>query len=49
MILDGMECRILAEALRRNPDGVSQTARVLGTNREKLRYRVPEYGPRTSD
>ncbi len=49
MTLDEIECRILAEALRRNSDNVSLTARVLGTTREKLRYRVPKYGLKTSD
>ena len=46
---DAMERRILIEALRRNGDNVSQTARVLGTTREKLRYRVQKYGLKTSD
>ena len=49
MSLDEMERRILAEALRRNSDNVSLTARVLGTTREKLRYRVQKYGLKTSD
>jgi two-component system response regulator AtoC len=44
-----MEQRILGEALRRNGDNVSRTARVLGTTREKLRYRVHKYGLKTSD
>jgi two-component system response regulator AtoC len=47
--LDEMERRILAEALARNGDNVSLTARVLGTTREKLRYRVQKYGLKTSD
>jgi two-component system response regulator AtoC len=47
--LDEMEQRILFEALARNGDNVSLTARVLGTTREKLRYRVQKYGLKTSD
>jgi len=47
--LDEMERRILAEALARNGDNVSLTARVLGITREKLRYRVQKYGLKTSD
>jgi DNA-binding NtrC family response regulator len=49
MTLDEMERFILREALRRNSDNVSLTARVLGTTREKLRYRVQKYGLKTSD
>ena len=40
---------ILTEALTRNSENVSLTARVLGTTREKLRYRVQKYGLKTSD
>jgi two-component system response regulator AtoC len=47
--LDEMERLILSEALARNADNVSLTARVLGTTREKLRYRVQKYGLKTSD
>ncbi len=47
--LDQMERTILVEALRRNGDNVSRAARVLGTTREKLRYRVQKYGLKTSD
>jgi DNA-binding NtrC family response regulator len=47
--LDEMERRILSEALKRNGDNVSLTARVLNTTREKLRYRVQKYGLKTSD
>lgn len=47
--LDQMERSILVEALKRNDDNVSMTARVLGTTREKLRYRVQKYGLKTSD
>lgn len=49
MTLDEMERRILGEALSRNGDNLSLTARVLGTSREKLRYRVQKYGLKTSD
>jgi transcriptional regulator with PAS, ATPase and Fis domain len=49
MSLDQMERSILTEALARNDDNVSLTARVLGTTREKLRYRVHKYGLKTSD
>jgi DNA-binding NtrC family response regulator len=49
MSLDEMERRILSEALTRNGDNVSLTARVLSTTREKLRYRVQKYGLKTSD
>jgi two-component system, NtrC family, response regulator AtoC len=47
--LDDMERFILTEALSRNDDNVSLTARVLGTTREKLRYRVQKYGLITED
>lgn len=47
--LDDMERSILIEALMRNDDNVSLTARVLGTTREKLRYRVQKFGLKTSD
>jgi DNA-binding NtrC family response regulator len=47
--LDDIERSILTEALSRNDDNVSLTARVLGTTREKLRYRVHKYGLKTSD
>jgi DNA-binding NtrC family response regulator len=49
MSLNQIERRILSEALSRNDDNVSLTARVLGTTREKLRYRVQKYGLKTSD
>jgi DNA-binding NtrC family response regulator len=49
MGLDEMERQILSEALKRNRDNVSLTARVLNTTREKLRYRVQKYGLKTSD
>lgn len=47
--LDAMERSILSEFLKRNSENVSLTARVLGTTREKLRYRVQKYGLKTSD
>lgn len=47
--LDEMERSILTEALARNDDNVSLTARVLGTTREKLRYRVQKYGLKAID
>ncbi|MEJ2610505.1 MAG: sigma-54 dependent transcriptional regulator [Candidatus Thiodiazotropha sp.] len=47
--LDDMERFILTEALSRHDDNVSLTARVLGTTREKLRYRVQKYGLITKD
>jgi two-component system, NtrC family, response regulator AtoC len=49
MKLDEMECAILSEVLSRNSDNVSQSARVLGTTREKLRYRVQKYHLKVSD
>jgi two-component system response regulator AtoC len=49
MTLDEMEQRILGEVLSKNGDNVSLSARVLGTTREKLRYRVQKYGLKTSD
>jgi DNA-binding NtrC family response regulator len=49
MSLDDIERRILAEALGRNAENVSLTARVLGTTREKLRYRVQKYGLKAND
>ncbi len=47
--LDQMECAILTEVLSRNHDNVSQSARVLGTTREKLRYRVQKYNLKATD
>jgi two-component system, NtrC family, response regulator AtoC len=47
--LDQMERAILSEALSRNEDNVSLAARVLGTTREKLRYRVNKYGLKVND
>lgn len=47
--LDEMERSILTEVLARNSSNVSLSARVLGTTREKLRYRVQKYQLKTSD
>jgi two-component system response regulator AtoC len=47
--LDAMERRILSEALARNGANVSRTARMLGTTRERLRYRVHKHGLKTTD
>jgi DNA-binding NtrC family response regulator len=47
--LDAMERAILGEVLHRNAENVSLSARVLGTTREKLRYRVQKYGLKASD
>jgi two-component system, NtrC family, response regulator AtoC len=44
-----MERAILKEALERNAENVSLTARILGTTRERLRYRVQKYGLKASD
>ncbi|MCB0562551.1 MAG: hypothetical protein KDD09_26550, partial [Phaeodactylibacter sp.] len=49
LTLEAMERSILTEALARNDDNVSLTARVLGTSREKLRYRVQKYGLQAND
>jgi two-component system, NtrC family, response regulator AtoC len=47
--LDAMEQRILTEVLAHHDANVSLAARVLGTTRERLRYRVRKYGLKTSD
>ena len=47
--LEAMERRILTEVLARNGDNVSLSARVLGTSRERLRYRVQKHGLKASD
>ena len=49
MSLDAMEQRIISEALVRNESNVSLTARVFGTTREKLRYRIQKYGLKATD
>jgi two-component system response regulator AtoC len=47
--LEAMEQRIISEALARNESNVSLTARVFGTTREKLRYRIQKYGLKATD
>jgi DNA-binding NtrC family response regulator len=42
--LDDMEKRIISEALERSDNNVTAAARLLGTSRETLRYRVNKYG-----
>lgn len=42
--LDDMEKRIIGEALERSDNNVTAAARLLGTSRETLRYRVNKYG-----
>ncbi|GAB6042363.1 sigma-54-dependent transcriptional regulator [Endothiovibrio diazotrophicus] len=49
LTLDQIERAVLSEALARNGDNVSRAARMLGTTRERLRYRVQKYGLKTSD
>ena len=49
LTLDDMERSILTEVLARNGSNVSLSARVLGTTREKLRYRVQKYQLKASD
>jgi len=42
--LDDMERKIVSEALERSDHNVTAAARLLGTSRETLRYRVNKYG-----
>jgi two-component system response regulator AtoC len=49
MSLDAMEQHIISEGLARNELNVSLTARVFGTTREKLRYRIQKYGLKATD
>jgi two-component system response regulator AtoC len=49
LTLDAMERAILEAVLHRNADNVSLSARLLGTTREKVRYRVQKYGLKASD
>jgi len=44
MALDDMDCYIIRTVLERYDGNVTATARVLGTTRETLRYRVRKYG-----
>lgn len=47
--LDDMEKRIIGEALERSDNNVTAAARLLGTSRETLRYRVNKYGFKPED
>jgi two-component system response regulator AtoC len=47
--LDEMEKRIVSEALERAGHNVTAAARLLGTSRETLRYRVNKYGLKSDD
>jgi DNA-binding NtrC family response regulator len=42
--LDDMDRLVIETALARNDHNVTATARVLGTTRETLRYRIQKYG-----
>ena len=47
--LDDMEKKIIGEALERSDNNVTAAARLLGTSRETLRYRVNKYGFKPED
>jgi two-component system response regulator AtoC len=47
--LEDMEKRIISEALERSDNNVTAAARLLGTSRETLRYRVSKYGFKPED
>ena len=47
--LDDMERKIIGEALERSDHNVAAAARLLGTSRETLRYRVSKYGFKSED
>ena len=47
--LDEMEKKIIGEALDRSDNNVTAAARLLGTSRETLRYRVNKYGFKPED
>ena len=47
--LDDMEKKIIGEALDRSDNNVTAAARLLGTSRETLRYRVNKYGFKPED
>ena len=49
MSLDDMEKQVLMAALERSNYNVTGAARLLGTSRETLRYRVNKYGLRSHD
>jgi DNA-binding NtrC family response regulator len=47
--LDDMDRKIVSEALERSAYNVTAAARLLGTSRETLRYRVNKYGLKSED
>ena len=47
--LDDMERKIIGEALERSDNNVTAAARLLGTSRETLRYRISKYGFKSED
>jgi transcriptional regulator with PAS, ATPase and Fis domain len=47
--LEDMERTIIREALERSDNNVTAAARLLGTSRETLRYRVSKYGFKSED
>jgi DNA-binding NtrC family response regulator len=47
--LDDMERKIVSEALERSGYNVTAAARLLGTSRETLRYRVNKYGLKSEE
>ena len=47
--LDDMERKFVSEALERSDHNVTAAARLLGTSRETLRYRVNKYGLKSED
>ncbi len=47
--LDDMERKIVSEALERSDYNVTAAARLLGTSRETLRYRVNKYGLKSEE
>jgi two-component system response regulator AtoC len=47
--LDDMERKIVTEALERSDYNVTAAARLLGTSRETLRYRVNKYGLKSEE
>jgi two-component system response regulator AtoC len=49
MGLDDMVGRIIETMLVRNGNNVAETARVLKTTREKVRYRIEKYNIRISE
>ena len=49
MGLDDMVGRIIGNMLARNGNNVAETARVLKTTREKVRYRIEKYNIRISE